>query len=74
MYNAKPGRESVDIEIFGMEGIPEEDLQAKVWGRWFLEPFFSLSDDLYPPLPPLGFFLYFCPPVSLGSVPSISRL
>ncbi|KAF9572783.1 hypothetical protein BGW38_008487, partial [Lunasporangiospora selenospora] len=23
--NALPGRESVDLEIYGMEGIPEED-------------------------------------------------
>ncbi|KNC99537.1 uncharacterized protein SPPG_04927 [Spizellomyces punctatus DAOM BR117] len=26
--NALPGRESTDIEIFGMEGVPEADLQA----------------------------------------------
>ncbi|KAH6568204.1 hypothetical protein BASA62_005608 [Batrachochytrium salamandrivorans] len=28
--NALPGRESVLIEIFGMEGVPEEDLQAHI--------------------------------------------
>ncbi|KAF9198180.1 hypothetical protein BGZ49_001089, partial [Haplosporangium sp. Z 27] len=26
--NAMPGRETVDLEIYGMEGIPEEDLIA----------------------------------------------
>eukprot|EP00123_Amoebidium_parasiticum_P005657 comp16806_c0_seq1/m.15202 comp16806_c0_seq1/g.15202 ORF comp16806_c0_seq1/g.15202 comp16806_c0_seq1/m.15202 type:complete len:300 (-) comp16806_c0_seq1:199-1098(-) len=31
--NSKPGRESVDIEIFGMEGIPEADLDAKAEER-----------------------------------------
>jgi hypothetical protein len=29
--NAIPGRETTEIEIFGMEGIPEEDLDARVW-------------------------------------------
>ncbi|KAJ3033034.1 hypothetical protein HDV00_006844 [Rhizophlyctis rosea] len=28
--NALPGREGVDLEIFGMEGIPEADLQAHI--------------------------------------------
>ncbi|KAI8824352.1 uncharacterized protein EV422DRAFT_576752 [Fimicolochytrium jonesii] len=28
--NALPGRDSVDIEIFGMVGVPEEDLQAHI--------------------------------------------
>ncbi|KAI9008061.1 hypothetical protein BC832DRAFT_620206, partial [Gaertneriomyces semiglobifer] len=28
--NALPGRETPDIEIFGMLGVPEEDLQAHI--------------------------------------------
>lgn len=32
MPDAIPGRETVDIEIFGMEGIPAEDVEAKVGG------------------------------------------
>jgi hypothetical protein len=28
--NTLPGRESVDIEIFGMEGVPPEDMQAHI--------------------------------------------
>lgn len=28
MHNALPGRDSTEVEIYGMEGIPEEDVIA----------------------------------------------
>uniref|UniRef100_A0A914UWE1 C2H2-type domain-containing protein n=2 Tax=Plectus sambesii TaxID=2011161 RepID=A0A914UWE1_9BILA len=49
---ALPGRDSLDIEVYGMEGIPADAVQGKVEG----EPSNKMArTDAPPPMPPMGF-------------------